>query len=161
VSGDDNGWRPDGQPAGGWIGLWLVAAAVGVHIIEEYAVNFVGWSHTALHAPVTWQDFHLVNGGVILYCVACAVIGARLPVVSLSSAALVILNAVGFHAGSSLLTATALLLFVPSGAFAYWEARAAGALSGRVLLGSAAIGVLWHAFLGGVFWLRYFAPLYP
>ena len=147
--------------------LWLVVAAVGAHIIEEYALNFVGWSHGALHAPITWEDFHLVNAGVIVYCVACAVIGARLPSVALSSASLVVLNATLFHAGSSLLTwsyspgtASAVLLFVPAGLFAYTQALRAGLLTRRVLIVSVGIGVLWHAFLAGVFAIKYFAPLY-
>ena len=147
--------------------LWLVVAAVSAHIIEEYALNFVGWANSALHAPITWEDFHLVNFGVIVYCIACAVVGRRSPGIALSSAALVILNAIGFHGGSSVITgayspgtASALVLFVPSGVAAYAAARRAGLLNTQTWIVSAAIGVLWHAFLAGVFAIKCFAPLY-
>ena len=168
MKGDDSDWVHARQPQAGrgW-SLWLVTAAVGAHIIEEYALNFVGWAHAALGAPITWEDFHLVNAAVILYCIACAVINWRIPAVALSAAALVVLNAVGFHFGVSLLrwsyspgTVSALALFVPTGLLAYYEAWTAGALSRRAVVVSIAIGLAWHAFLAGVFAIKYFAPLY-
>jgi len=147
--------------------LWLVVGAVGAHIIEEYALNFVGWSQQAFNAPISWEDFHVVNAGVIVYCAACAAIGGRMPAVALSSAALVVLNAIGFHAGASLLTqsyspgtVSAVLLFAPSGVFAYAIARRAGLLTPRVLILSIGLGLLWHAFLAAIFAIKYFAPLY-
>jgi hypothetical protein len=149
-----------------WV-LWAIVAAIGVHIVEEYALNFTGWSRSALSVPLTWEDFHLVNAGVTLFAVACAVIAWRAPAFSLSSPALVILNAAGFHGGSSLLagyspgTWTALLLFLPLGGYAYVAAARDGVLTRRVVLLSAAGGALWHLFLAAVFYVKYFAPLYP
>ena len=141
-------------------------AAIGVHVIEEYALNFTGWSRRALSVPLSWEDFHLVNAGVTLFAVACAVIGWRVPAFSLSSPALVILNAAGFHGGSSLLagyspgTWTALLLFLPLGAYAYVAASRDGVLTRQVVLLSAAGGALWHLFLAAVFYLKVLrAPL--
>jgi hypothetical protein len=151
---------------GTWV-LWAIVAAIGVHVIEEYALNFTGWSAHALAVPLTWEDFHLVNAGVTVYAGACAIIAWRVPALSLSSAALVVLNAAGFHGGSSILvgyspgTSTALILFLPLGIYAYLAAYRDGVLTWRVFLLSAAAGVLWHAFLGGVFYIKYFAPLYP
>lgn len=149
-----------------WI-LWIVVAAIGVHIIEEYALDFPGWARVALGAPVTWQDFHLVNAGVIVYSVACAMVAWRLPAFSLSAASLVVLNALAFHLGSSAATGTyspgtlsAIALFVPSGLLAYRAAWRDGVLTRAPLVWSILIGVLWHAFLGGAFAIRYFAPLY-
>lgn len=146
----------------------MIVAAIGVHVIEEYALNFTGWASRALAAPVTWQDFHLVNAGVAAFAIACAVLGWRAPAFSLSSAALVMLNAAAFHGGASLIsgqyspgTASALLLFLPAGAAAYAAAARDGVLTRRVVVLSLAGGLLWHAFLGGVFYLKYFAPLYP
>jgi hypothetical protein len=160
----------DGQPpargSGAWT-LWLVVAAVGVHIIEEHALNFNGWAARALHAPVTAEDFHLTNAGVILYGIACAVIGWRAPAIALSSAALVLVNSIGFHLGASLLlgayspgTTTSVLLFVPSGIAAYRAAARDGVLTRRVVVLSFAIAVLWHAFMGTVYAIKYFRPLY-
>src|SRR3954468_8816723 len=85
-----------------WL-LWMVVAAIGVHIIEEYALNFNGWAHR-LGFPVTSEDFHLANAGVTLYAIGCAFAGWRAPAITLSSASLVVLNAVGFHLGASLIT---------------------------------------------------------
>ena len=150
-----------------WV-LWAVVAAVGVHVIEEYALNFIGWAALALRTPLTWQDFHLVNAGVTVYGIACAAVGWRVPSFSLSTAALVVLNAVGFHGGSSILTGqyspgtlTALLLFLPVGIGAYVAAYRDGILTTRVLVISVAGGVFWHVFLGTTFAIKYFAPLYP
>jgi hypothetical protein len=142
-------------------------AAIGVHVVEEYALHFTGWAHRVLAVPLSWQDFHLVNAAVTVYAVACAVIGWRLPSFSLSVAALVVINAVGFHLGASVVsglyspgTASALLLFVPLGLYAYVAAARDGVLTRRVLILSVAGGVAWHAFLAAVFAIRYFAPLY-
>ena len=168
---DDTRSGAGGQTAGradrSWV-LWLVVAAVGVHIIEEYTLNFDGWALRALGAPVSWQDFHLVNAGVIVYCVACAVVGWRWPAFALSSAALVMLNAAGFHIAFSLVlglyspgAVTSALLFLPAGAAAYRAAALDGVLTRRAVVWSVVIGLAWHAFLGGVFWLKYFAPVYP
>ena len=144
-----------------------MAAAIGVHIIEEYALNFTGWAAAALSAPISWDDFHLVNAGVTLYIVSCAAVGWRAPAFCLSGAALLVCNALGFHLGASLVsrmyspgTVTALLLFVPVGLGAYRSAARRGLLTRRVLAISIAIGLLWHAFLALVFYIKYFAPLY-
>jgi hypothetical protein len=159
------------QPRRGGTGewtLWLIVAVIGVHVVEEHALNFTGWAARALHAPVTAEDFHLTNAGIILYCVACAVIGWRAPAIALSGAAIVLLNAIGFHGATSILvrayspgTATALLLFVPAGIAAYRAAARDGVLTHRAIVLSFGIALLWHAFLGTVFAIKYFSPLYP
>jgi hypothetical protein len=168
---DDMRWGGERQPLRGGTGewtLWLIVAVIGVHIVEEHALNFNGWAARTLHAPVTAEDFHLTNAGVILYCLACAVIGWRAPAIALSSAAVVLLNAIGFHAATSVLvhayspgTATALLLFVPAGVAAYRAASRDGVLTRRAIVLSFGIALLWHAFLGTVFAIKYFSPLYP
>lgn len=148
--------------------LWAIVAAIGIHVVEEYAVNFIGWSHRSMRVPLTWQDFHLVNACVTLYAIAAAIVGWRVPSFALSPAALVVLNATGFHLGASLLTAdyspgtaTALLLFVPLGLSAYAAAARDGVLNARVVVLSALGGVFWHGFLGVTFYIKYFRPLYP
>lgn len=145
---------------------WLIVAAIGVHFIEEYALSFIGWAHT-LGVPLTSEDFHLVNACVTLYAIGGAAIGWRAPWLPLSSAALVALNAVGFHLGASILTAsyspgtvTAIVLFLPAAAASYVGARRDGVLTGPVVAISAGVGLAWHALLGGLFYVKYFAPLY-
>jgi hypothetical protein len=147
--------------------LWLVVGAIAVHFIEEYAMNFPGWANRFFAMPITSEDFHLVNASVSLYAIACAAAGWRLPAFSLGIAALLGLNGV-FHAGAGLIVGgyspgavTGLVLFIPASLAAYREARRAGVLSTRVLAISLSVGVLWHAFLGIIFYLKYFAAVYP
>jgi hypothetical protein len=158
--------QPSAALSGEWT-LWLIVAAVGVHIIEEHALNFNAWALQALHAPVTPQDFHLTNAGVILYCVACAIIGWRAPAIALSSAGLVLVNSLGFHLAASLLvrayspgTTTSILLFVPAGLAAYRAAARDRVLTRRVWMLSLGIALLWHIFMGTVYAIKYFRPLY-
>lgn len=166
MRGEPDGQAPATKARYEWT-TWLIVAAIAVHVVEEYTLNFNGWART-LGIPLTAEDFHLANAGVTLYAVACAAIGWRAPAVALSGAALVGLNAVGFHLGASILTgryspgtATALVLFLPAAAAAYRGAWRDGVLSRAVIGRSLLIGAAWHLFLGGVFYLKYFAPLYP
>jgi hypothetical protein len=147
--------------------LWVVVAAIGVHIIEEYALNFPGWTARFFSMPISSEDFHLVNASVSLYAIACAVAGWRLPAFSLSIVGLVGLNGL-FHAGASVIVGgyspgavTGAVLFVPLALISYSAAARAGVLSTRVLAISLLGGVFWHAFLGAVFYVKYFAPVYP
>lgn len=160
-----------GRQPGAWTGewtLWLVVAVMGAHFMEEHALNFNGWAAQMLHAPVTPEDFHLTNAGVIMYCVACAVIGWRAPAIALSGAGIGVINALGFHTGTSLFfqaytpgTATSVLLFLPVGVAVYRAAARDGVLTRRVWMLSLGIALLWHAFMGAVFAIKYFRPLYP
>lgn len=147
--------------------FWIVLAAIAVHFIEEYAMNFPGWTLRFFSMPISSEDFHLVNASVSLYAIACAAVAWRLAAFSLSIAALVGLNGL-FHAGASVIVGgyspgaiSGVVLFVPAAVAAYQAARRVGVLSTRALAISLAIGLLWHAFLGAVFYIKYFAALYP
>ena len=147
--------------------FWLATAAISVHFIEEYAMNFPGWALRFFSMPITSEDFHLVNASVSLYAIACAAVGWRVPAFSLTIAALLGLNGV-FHAGASFIVGgyspgaiSGVVLFLPVAAAMYRDAFRAGVLSRRALLISLSAGVGWHVFLGGIFYLRYFHPVYP
>lgn len=146
--------------------LWIVVATIAVHFIEEYAMNFPAWAFRVSSMPITFEDFHLVNASVTLYAIACAVVGWRNAAFSLSMPALIGLNGV-FHASAFLVggyspgAITGLVLFIPAALGAYAAARQAGVLSTRALIISLAIGALWHVFLGVIFYLKYFVPVYP
>ena len=129
--------------------LWTACIVLGIHFLEEYALDFRGWFEYVLHTPVTWEQYHLVNVSVILLAVACAAIGWRLPAVSLVLPAVLIVNAV-FHIGSSLVwryspgAATSGFLFVPVGVWTFVGARRDGVLSAAAASWAAAGAVAFH-----------------
>ena len=41
--------------------LWLATAAYGVHILEEYQLNWRDWARAVIRLPVEWSDFYVVN----------------------------------------------------------------------------------------------------
>lgn len=129
--------------------LWIVVMVTGLHILEEYGMNFKGWADAALGVKILWEEFHMVNGAVILFMIGAAMIGWRLPEVSLMSPALVGFNGVFFHFGLSLLTGlyspgavTGLVLFAPAAVWAYYGARRDGVLTKKVLAVSIFGGIL-------------------
>jgi hypothetical protein len=150
----------------GSVALWFIVGAMGVHFIEEYALDFTGWVAASFSMPLSWQDFHLVNASITAYAIGCAAVGWRHPGFSLSLAALVGANGLFHLAGSPLLgyspgAWTGTLLFLPLAALAYADAARAGVLTRRVFVLSAALGLLWHAYLGIVFYFKYCAVSVP
>jgi hypothetical protein len=128
--------------------------ATVLHILEEYALDFVGWIHSALSINVSWEQFHIVNIAVVLFAVCGAMIGWQLPEVSLIAPALVIINAIFFHIGCSVVlwryspgAISSALLFIPVGIWAYYGAYRDGVLTRRALLLSLLGGALWHVYL--------------
>jgi hypothetical protein len=129
--------------------LWVVLMVTALHVLEEYGLNFRAWAEVALGVRILWEEFHLVNAAVILFFVGCAMIGWRLPEVSLMAPALVGVNGLFFHLGLTLLqwrfspgTATSVLLFIPVAVWAYWGAHRDGVLTRRALVVSLAGGTL-------------------
>ena len=66
--------------------LWLATAAYGVHILEEYQLNWRDWARAVIGLPVEWSDFYVVNALVIVLGIVAANLaghcpgrGARLP----------------------------------------------------------------------------------
>ena len=52
--------------------LWLATAAYGVHILEEYQLNWRDWARGVIGLPVEWSDFYVVNALVIVFGVVAA-----------------------------------------------------------------------------------------
>jgi hypothetical protein len=136
--------------------LWVVIIALGLHFLEEYGLDLRSWLEYGLAVPVTWEQCHLVNVAVTLFAIGGAVVGWRVPEISLIMPAVVIFNALGFHLGFSILwqryspgTASALLLFVPAGLWAFVGASRDGVLSRRAIV-CAIVGALgFHLYLLG------------
>ncbi len=129
--------------------LWLATACYGMHILEEYQLNWRDWARTALKLPVEWSDFYVVNALVIVLGIAAANLAAR-PAIALAFPALMLINATFFHVlpvvrmGGRFSPGlfTAVVLFYPVGIACYWRAAADGTLSTTALVGSFVLGAL-------------------
>ena len=134
--------------------LWFVVMVLGLHFLEEFALDIRTWLEGVLAVPVTWEQCHLVNAAVTLMAIGGAVIGWRRPELSLIMPAIVIVNAFFFHLGFSIIwrsyspgTLSALLLFVPAGAWAFIGAHRDGVLTNRAIYVSVAGAVFVHLWL--------------
>jgi hypothetical protein len=129
--------------------LWLATAYYGIHILEEYQLNWRDWARTALKLPVEWSDFYVVNALVIVLGVVAANLAAWSGL-ALAFPALMLINATFFHvlpvirmeARFSPGLFTAVVLFYPVGIACYWRAAADGTLSTSALISSFVLGAL-------------------
>ena len=46
--------------------LWIAVAAYGLHILEEYELNWRDWAKAILGLPVDWESFYIVNALVVV-----------------------------------------------------------------------------------------------
>jgi uncharacterized protein with HXXEE motif len=134
--------------------LWVLVMVAGIHFLEEYALDLRSWLEYVLRVRVTWEQCHLVNAAVMLFAIGGAVIGWRVPELSMIMPGVFVLNALAFHIPFSFIwgryspgALTSGLLFVPAGLWAFVGARRDGVLSRRVLYCSIAGGVAWHLYL--------------
>ena len=129
--------------------LWLATACYGIHILEEYQLDWRDWARNALKLPVEWSDFYVVNALVIVLGIVAANLAAR-PGLALAFPALMLINATFFHVLPFIRMRgrfspglfTAVVLFYPVGIACYWRAAADGMLSATVLIGSLVLGAL-------------------
>lgn len=134
--------------------LWVVVMVLGLHYLEEFALDLRTWLQFVLSVPVTWEQMHLVNAVVTLMAVAGTAIGWRKPEVSLIMPAIVIVNAIVFHLGFSIAwwryspgTLSALVLFVPAGLWCFVGAHKDGVLTRRAIYVPIACAVGVHLWL--------------
>jgi hypothetical protein len=129
--------------------IWLATACYGVHILEEYQLDWRGWARTTLKLPVEWTDFYVVNALVIVLGIVAANLAA-VPMLALAFPALMLINATFFHVLPFLRTKgrfspgliSAVVLFYPVGIAGYWRAAADRVLDSETVIGSLAIGAL-------------------
>jgi hypothetical protein len=144
--------REAGMTLADW--LWVAVAAYGLHILEEFALDWRNWARSVIGLPVEWPHFYVVNALVIVLGVACAEVAARAPLLGLIFPALMLINGTFFHVAPMLKTggrfspgvATGVALFYPIGIACYWRAARDGNLDLLALLGSLAIGAVLMAF---------------
>jgi hypothetical protein len=130
--------------------LWLATAAYGVHILEEFSLNWRDWARAVIGLPVEWADFYIVNSLVIVLGIASANLATAAPALALSFAALMLINAVFFHILPVIKTRgrfspgvfTAVVLFLPIGVACFAVADRAGVLTTAAVVVSFVIGAL-------------------
>lgn len=121
--------------------LWVVVIVIALHVVEEYVLDFRGWIDVALGLRISWELFFLVNAAFVVFAIAGAMLGWRLPEVSLMMPALIGLNGLLFHVGLTIVqrrfspgTITSALLFIPVSVWTYLSAYRDGALTRRALI---------------------------
>lgn len=123
---------------------WLAMAAYAMHILEEYALDWRGWSHAVLGLPTEWNDFYVTNCVVVALGIAQAMLAPELPLAVLSYAGLEFINAVFMHIVPFIRTGgrfspgmfTATVLFLPVSMTTFWTSYTTGiATGGEIVLG--------------------------
>jgi hypothetical protein len=120
---------------------WLATVAYGLHILEEFTLDWRNWARNLFGLPVEWSDFYVVNALVIVLGAVAAELAASAPRLALSFPALMLINATFFHVAPFIATRgrfspgliTAVVLFYPIALACYWRAMADGATTGTVL----------------------------
>lgn len=127
--------------------------AYALHILEEHTLNWLSWARSTLKLDLTWSDFYVTNAIVVVAGISTAMIGWRLPEVSLMFPALALINALFFYIGPTLVqrrfspgTITAVLLFLPVGIWSYYGAYLDGVLTLRASVLSTLGGALLMAY---------------
>jgi hypothetical protein len=63
---------------------WLGVAAYAMHILEEYTLDWRGWSRAVLGLPTEWNDFYVTNCVVVALGIAHAMLAPTLPLAVLA-----------------------------------------------------------------------------
>lgn len=130
--------------------LWLAIACYGLHILEEYQLDWRNWARAVIKLPVEWSDFYVMNALVIVFGIAAANLAAHWPLLALTFPAVMLINATFFHILPVIRTHgrfspglfTAVVLFWPVGIACYWRTAADGALGAGTLIGSLMLGAI-------------------
>jgi hypothetical protein len=133
---------------------WLGMAAYSVHILEEYTLDWRGWSHAVLGLPTEWNDFYVTNCIVVALGIAQAMLAPTLPLAVLSYAGLEFINGLLMHVFPFVRTRgrfspgliTSVFCFLPLSITTFWTAWSTSIASiGEIGLGLL-IGALTLAF---------------
>ncbi|MCO5066158.1 MAG: HXXEE domain-containing protein [Rhizobiaceae bacterium] len=132
---------------------WLAVAAYGLHMMEEFFFNWRDWARSVVGLPVDWADFYMTNSIVIVVGIVQAQLASAMPIVALSFAALILINATFFHVFPVIKTGgrfspglgTALVLFYPVGIATFLIAAREG-VGTSTMIAAFVIGALLMAF---------------
>jgi hypothetical protein len=133
---------------------WLALAAYGVHILEEFTLDWRNWARAVIGLPVEWSDFYVTNALVVVLGIVQAGLAATFALAPLSFAALMLINATFFHVLPVLRTGgrfspgviTAVLFFYPLGIASFLQANAEGRLDAAIGIGAVVTGAALMAF---------------
>ncbi len=128
-------------------GLWALVGAGVIHVLEEFLLDWRSWATHLSGVSLSWTRFWLLNACFLVFAVAAAAVGRRSPRFSLALPSLVLINAVGFHIGPTVVMGgispgvfSAAGLYVPLGAWVFWHAAKDGLLTWSVAVGAAGLG---------------------
>jgi len=106
--------------------LWLLILAYAIHITEEYYLDWKGWTKKMSGLSLSWTEFFVANGAVIILGFCCAYVGFTCPLFSYMFVGLSFVNALTAHIGTSIVKhtfspglLTSIFLFLPLSTWAY------------------------------------------
>jgi hypothetical protein len=139
--------------------LWVMLASAGLHVAEEYLLDFVSFA-VSHGVALTWREFDVINMAYIVAGIAAGGIGWRAPALSLSYPALLLTNFV-FHTSMSFVDGhpnpgvfTSVLLFLPVGICCFVFAARDGVLTRRRTITAIVLGVVLQSYAGLLVILR-------
>jgi Protein of unknown function with HXXEE motif len=133
-----------------WV-LWILASASALHVVEEHGFGWQGWAVSTLGPRygvfVSTTAFWVTNASMIVVAVSTSAVGWQAPAFTLALPALLILDAAWGHVLPSVRERrpnpgfyTAVLLYLPIGAWAYVAAGEDHVLSVPVVVLSTIVG---------------------
>jgi hypothetical protein len=129
---------------------WLATAAYGLHILEEFVLNWRDWARNVLGLPVDWPVFYVVNALVMAFGIIAASLAATQPALALAFPAVMLVNGTVFHVLPFLRTRgrfspgliSAVVLFYPLALACYWRAAYDSRVGAAGLVGSLVLGAV-------------------
>jgi hypothetical protein len=129
---------------------WVATAAYGIHIGEEFALDWRGWVRRLSGVGVGWTAFWVGNGLAVAFGAFCASMAAGMPVIGLAYPALMVVNATFFHLAPYVWTRgkfspgmiTGITMFYPAAFWCYWSAWREGVLSAATAAESMLLGTV-------------------
>jgi hypothetical protein len=135
-----------------WV-LWILAATVPLHVVEEAALGWQGWAAGWMGPRIgmvpRWMDFWPTNGYAVIFAISAAAIGWRAPAYALALPAALLIDVILFHVLPSVLSRrpnpgcfSGLALYVPISIWCYAAAADDHVLDVGTLVLSVALGAL-------------------
>ena len=128
-----------------WV-FWAIVAAALIHVAEEYWGGFLSLIQERVPG-MTLRQFLIINALFVVLCVVAAIVRTSGPVLSLSVASLILINALIHIAATVWLrryaagVISAVVLYIPLGTYAFYQA---GLTPGKAAA-AGLLGLLWMA----------------